>query len=101
MEKLIKDWWKDTKKDFWEFIDSIPFLASIIFLIYFVVFSSPERMQLAQRIIDEKDWAVIVCICLGILTWAIGVEKLIRFLCTTTWWILSSVGLYIYKKIKN
>ena len=96
-----KDWWESTKKDFKEFVDAIPFLASVIWIIYFVVFRTPERMALAQAIIDSGEWVVITCIAFGILTIAAGLEKIVRFIITTLWFVLSMIGSYILKQINK
>lgn len=98
---FIKDWWEYTKKDFKEFIDCIPFFSCIIGIIYFVVFSSPERMELAQAIIDSKQWLIMVCIGGGIMLIAAGLEKVVRFIIASLWFILSCTALYIYRKIKS
>lgn len=100
MSDWKKQWWEDTKKDFFKFVDSIYFLVSVILLTHFVVFSSSEKMKLAQTIIDARDWVIIVCIGLGILTLSIGLEKLIRFLVNIIWLTLTSICLYIIRKLK-
>lgn len=95
MDKLIKDWWTDTKKDA---IEYLWFVSALVPIIYFI-FSSPDRTEIIFKMIDSKDIFILTCMFLGVCILTFWLEKLIRFLLGTIWFLLTPIRLYISKRL--
>lgn len=95
MEKWIKDWWTDTKKDT---INGLWFLCGIVPVAYYI-FSSDDRIKVVFTIIDSKDIIIIGCAGLGFCILSFLIEKVIRFSLNTIWFLLTPIRLYISKKV--
>lgn len=94
MEKLIKDWWQDTKKDT---IEGLWFLCGIVPVAYYI-FTSDERIKIILTIIDSKNIVIIGCTGLGFCILSFFVEKVMRFTPGFIWFLLTPIRLYISQK---
>ena len=94
MEKLMKDWWTDTKKDT---VEGLWFLSAFVPMIYYI-FSSPSRTINIMTIIASKDIITIACLCVGVFVLSFLLEKTLRFSLGIIWFLLTPIRLYISKK---
>lgn len=96
MEKWIKDWWADTKKDT---IEGLWFLSAFVPIIYFI-FNSPDRIKFMLMLIESKDFIVIGFLCFGVCVVSFWLEQVFRFLLKTIWFLLTPIRLYISRKMQ-
>ena len=94
MEKWVKDWCRDTKKDT---IEGLWFLSAFVPMIYYI-FSSPSRTINIMTIMASKDIITIACLCLGVFVLSFWLGKALRFSLGIIWFILTPIRLYISKK---